>query len=114
MVVNRALPFSSRFMPDAAPIGCSEVFSKAGRSVFSAHSFSAAEGWRPSNVSWIGLSDRLRELFLLCFSPDINPQRRRLAEFTQVWKPNSQSWKRPKSESNAALKAKASAPDSLE
>src|SRR5271170_3928173 len=56
MVVKRACPCSSRFTPVGAPIGCSGDFSRVGTSVFSAHVLSAAEGWRSSKTSAIGLS----------------------------------------------------------
>src|SRR5271167_1779161 len=56
IVVKRALPCSSRFTPVGAPIGCSGDFSRVGASVFSAHCFSAAEGWRFSKTSAMGLS----------------------------------------------------------
>src|SRR5262245_53542423 len=54
IVVKRALPSSSRFVPVGAPIGRSGAFSSAGCSVFSAHCFSPAEGVRPSKTSAIG------------------------------------------------------------
>src|SRR5215469_10431874 len=72
MVVKRAFPFSSRLTPEAAPIGCSGFFSRAGRSVFSAHSLSAADGWRSSNVSRVGFSVMVREPLLPVFSADMN------------------------------------------
>src|SRR5713101_7822353 len=56
MVVKRAWPCSSRLMPVGAPIGFSGAFSRVGAKVFSAHAFSATEGWRPSKTSAIGLS----------------------------------------------------------
>src|SRR6476469_4344803 len=56
MVVKRAWPCSSRLTPVGAPIGFSGAFSRVGRRVFSAHSFSPGEGRRPSNTSAIGLS----------------------------------------------------------
>src|SRR6266446_1898513 len=56
IVVKRAFPCSSRFVPVGAPIGFSGVFSSVGASVFSAQSFSAAVGCRPSKTSAIGLS----------------------------------------------------------
>ena len=52
--MNRALPCSSTFTPVAAPIGFSGDFSSAGRSVFSAHCFSAGEGVRFSKTSAMG------------------------------------------------------------
>src|SRR4051812_41415748 len=72
MVVKRALPFSSRFTPDAAPIGRSGFFSSAGASVFSAQSFSAVEGCRPSKTSLPGDSATPGVLFL-SFSVGILP-----------------------------------------
>src|ERR1700685_2431977 len=56
IVVNRAWPCSSTLTPVGAPIGRSADLSIAGESVFSAHSFSAAEGCRFSKTSTIGLS----------------------------------------------------------
>src|ERR1035441_2721680 len=56
MVLKRACPCSSRFVPVEAPIGFSGAFSRVGASVFSAHAFSEAAGWRLSNRSEIGLS----------------------------------------------------------
>src|SRR5579859_2136966 len=56
MVVKRAWPCSSRFTPVGAPIGFSGAFSSVGASVFSAHFFSASEGWRFSNTSASGFS----------------------------------------------------------
>src|SRR5688572_3101199 len=67
MVVKRALPFSSRLTPLGAPTGFSGDFSSAGASVFSAQSFSDAEGWRPSKTSCTGDS---ATLFFLCGSMD--------------------------------------------
>ena len=55
-MVKRAWPCSSRLIPVFAPIGFSGAFSRVGRRVFSAHSFSPGEGWRPSNTSAIGFS----------------------------------------------------------
>ncbi len=66
MVVKRALPFSSRLMPVGAPIGRSGVFSSVGPSVFSAQSFSLAEGCRPSKTSLIGLSATRGFLSAIC------------------------------------------------
>src|SRR5713101_2741904 len=57
IVVKRARPCSSRFMPLGAPIGLSGFFSNAGSSVFSAHCVSEAEGWRFSVTSAIGVSE---------------------------------------------------------
>src|SRR5207248_5315711 len=54
MVVKRALPASSRFTPEAAPMGRSGAFSRAGARVFSAHCFSEGDGSRPSNTSAMG------------------------------------------------------------
>src|SRR5580704_14026634 len=56
IVVKRARPCSSRFTPVGTPIGRSGDFSRVGASVFSAHSFSAVEGWRLSKTSATGLS----------------------------------------------------------
>src|SRR5580700_6841548 len=56
IVEKRACPFSSTLVPVGAPIGRSGAFSRVGASVFSAHCFSAWEGWRPSNTSAIGFS----------------------------------------------------------
>src|SRR5579872_5364283 len=56
IVVKRAWACSSRFTPVGAPIGRSGDFSSVGASVFSAHVFSAAFGWRLSKTSAIGLS----------------------------------------------------------
>src|SRR5208283_1199864 len=56
MVLKRAWPWSSTLVPVGAPIGLSGAFSSVGASVFSAHSFSDAAGWRPSKTSLIGLS----------------------------------------------------------
>src|SRR6266850_7778225 len=56
IVLKRAWPCSSRLVPVAAPIGFSEALSSVGSRVFSAHSFSGAEGCRPSKTSEIGLS----------------------------------------------------------
>src|SRR5581483_7497815 len=54
MVEKRACPASSRLVPVGRPMGFSGAFSSAGARVFSAHSFSDAEGLRPSNTSRIG------------------------------------------------------------
>src|SRR3954469_25392405 len=56
IVVKRAWPCSSRFTPVGAPIGRSGAFPRLGARVFSAHFFSASEGWRLSNTSATGLS----------------------------------------------------------
>src|SRR5258708_38570761 len=56
IVVKRACPCSSRFMPVAAPIGFSGAFSIVGASVSSAHFFSAEEGWRFTKRSAMGVS----------------------------------------------------------
>src|SRR5580698_675040 len=56
IVVKRACPCSSRFTPVGAPIGRSGDFSSVGARVFSAQSFSAAEGWRFLKTSTMGLS----------------------------------------------------------
>src|SRR6266436_7353702 len=56
MVVKRAWPCGSRLVPVDAPMGFSGDFSRVGRRVFSAQSFSAGEGWRPSNTSAMGFS----------------------------------------------------------
>src|SRR5436190_109013 len=56
IVVKRAWPCSSRFTPVGAPIGRSGAFSRLGARVFSAHFFSASEGWRFSNTSAMGVS----------------------------------------------------------
>src|SRR5580700_665369 len=56
IVVKRAFPLASRLVPVGAPIGRSGVFSSVGPSVFSAQSFSLAEGCRPSKTSLTGLS----------------------------------------------------------
>src|SRR5260370_39631031 len=56
MVVKRARPCSWRLTPVGGPIGFSGVFSRVGSRVFSAHCFSATEGWRFSNTSASGLS----------------------------------------------------------
>src|SRR5256885_17236961 len=40
--------------PVGAPMGCSGDFSSAGARVFSAHCFSASEGWRSVKTSAIG------------------------------------------------------------
>ena len=44
MLVKRALPFLSRFVPVGAPIGFSGDFSIAGSNVFSAQIVSESEG----------------------------------------------------------------------
>src|SRR5947208_2928851 len=54
IVVNRALPASSRFTPEAAPMGRAGAFSSAGAKVFSAHCFSDGEGSRASKTSAMG------------------------------------------------------------
>src|SRR5437868_13346251 len=54
MVVKRALPASSRFTPEAAPMGRSGAFSSAGAKVSSAHCFSDGEGFRRSKTSAMG------------------------------------------------------------
>src|ERR1700730_6747796 len=56
MVVKRAWPCSSRLMPVGHTISFSGAFSRVGAKVFSAHAFSATEGWRPSKTSAMGLS----------------------------------------------------------
>src|SRR5215813_8707953 len=56
IVVKRAWPFSSRFTPEAAPIGFSGAFSSAGARVFKAQSFSEADGLRSLKTSAIGFS----------------------------------------------------------
>src|SRR5438067_4952179 len=56
IVVKRARPCSSRFTPVGAPMGRSGAFSRVGASVFSAHFFSASDGWRLSKTPAIGLS----------------------------------------------------------
>src|SRR5580658_5759498 len=56
MVLKRAWPCSSRLVPVGAPIGFSGALSRVGARVFSAQSFSDADGLRPSNTSETGLS----------------------------------------------------------
>src|SRR6185437_13318337 len=56
VVVNRARPSFSRFIPLYLPIGFSGDFFKVGSSVVSAQSFSRAEGRLSRNTSAIGLS----------------------------------------------------------
>src|SRR5579864_4039013 len=56
IVVKRGLPCSSTLTPVGAPSGRSGDFSSVGASVFSAHSFSASEGWRFSKTSASGFS----------------------------------------------------------
>src|SRR5882762_5082975 len=56
IVLKRAWPCSSMLVPVAAPMGFSGALSSVGSRVFSAHSFSGAEGCRPSKTSEIGLS----------------------------------------------------------
>ena len=63
MVVKRAWPCSSTLTPVGAPMGRSGDFSSVGANVFSAHFFSAAEGWRFSKTSTMGLFGYWRLLF---------------------------------------------------
>src|SRR5262249_8894571 len=71
IVVKRACPCSSRFIPLGAPIDFSGDFSKVGWSVFSAHCFSDDEGARPSKTAAIGLSATfLGGCLAICFLLD--------------------------------------------
>src|ERR1700722_17657785 len=69
MVVKRAWPCSSRFVPVGAPIGRSGDFSTVGDSFFLAQLFSASEGCRFSKTSAIGLSATCSLGFLTMRTP---------------------------------------------
>src|SRR5205085_570572 len=56
MVVNWALPCSSKLTPVGSPIGFSGAFSRVLARVPSAQRFSGSERCRPSNTSAMGLS----------------------------------------------------------
>src|SRR5258708_38869959 len=55
-VLKRAWPWSSKFTPEAAPIGFSGFLAKVGARTVSAQAFSPSQGRRPSKMSAIGLS----------------------------------------------------------
>src|SRR5258708_3816021 len=56
IVLKRAWPWSSRFTPEAAPIGFSGFLARVGARTVSAHAFSPSEGRRPSKTSAMGRS----------------------------------------------------------
>src|SRR5882724_12795774 len=56
IVLKRAWPWSSKFTPEAAPIGFSGFLANVGARTVSAQAFSPSQGWRPSKTSAIGLS----------------------------------------------------------
>src|SRR5208282_3324424 len=71
MLLKRAWPCASRFVPVGAPIGFSGALSSVGASVFSAHSFSDGAGWRPSKTSEIGLSATVLDTSIFGLFSDI-------------------------------------------